>query len=143
MGRTPIIMPKEFSFITEIPIRIRDINYGGHLDNAALLSILHEARVQYFNTLGFTEMDACGTGLIMTDVAIIYKGEGFQGDMLSIQISTTEFSSRGFTLIYKVTTHREDNEIPIAHAQTGMLCFNYKTRKVDSLPDSLREKLMA
>lgn len=143
MGRTPINIPKTFSFVTEIPIRIRDINYGGHLDNAALLSILHEARVQYFNSLGFTETDADGAGLIMTDAAINYKGEGFHGDLLSVQISATEFSTRGFTLIYKVTTRRMGKEMPIAHAQTGMLCFNYKAGKVESLPNSLKKKLTA
>lgn len=141
MARIHVNMPKHFSFSTTISVRIRDINYGGHLDNAALLSIIHEARVRYLGSIGCTELDAGGSSLIMTDAAIEYKGEGFSGDRLTIQIAADEFSTRGFTLFYKVTCLRADKEVLIAHAQTGMLFFNYETRKVVHFPKSLKEKL--
>ena len=141
MATIRINMPGNFSFSTSMQVRITDINYGGHLGNDSLLSILHEARLQYLQNLGFSELDAGGAGLIMADVAIVYKGEGFQGDVLQIQIAAGELSSRGFVLFYKITCQREDKNILIAEAQTTMLCFNYTTRKVISMPEKLREKL--
>lgn len=141
MATIRINMPGNFSFSTSMQVRITDINYGGHLGNDSLLSILHEARLQYLQNLGFSELDAGGAGLIMADVAIVYKGEGFQGDVLQIQIAAGELSSRGFALFYKITCQREDKNILIAEAQTTMLCFNYTTRKVISMPEKLREKL--
>lgn len=141
MATIRINMPGNFSFSTSMQVRITDINYGGHLGNDSLLSILHEARLQYLQNLGFSELDAGGAGLIMADVAIVYKGEGFQGDVLQIQIAAGELSSRGFVLFYKITCQREDKNILIAEAQTTMLCFNYTTRKVISMPENLREKL--
>jgi hypothetical protein len=39
MARVKIDLPDKFIFKTEIPIRINDINYGGHLGNDAVLSI--------------------------------------------------------------------------------------------------------
>lgn len=141
MARIHIDMPSTFSFRTEMSVRIRDVNYGNHLDNAALLSLLHEARVRYLNSLGCSELDAFGTSLIMTDTAIVYKGEGFHGDRLTIEIKAGDISSRGFTLYYRVSCSRDGKEILIAQAQTGMLCFNYTTRKVSFMPDALKEKL--
>lgn len=141
MARIQIHTPGNFSFSTSLQVRITDINYGGHLGNDSLLSMLHEARVQYLQNLGFSELNAGGAGLIMADVAIVYKGEGFQGDVLQIQIAADELSSRGFVLSYKITCQRNDKNILIAEAQTTMLCFNYTTRKVISMPENLREKL--
>lgn len=141
MSRIRIEMPEQFSFITETTVRIRDINYGGHLDNAAVLSLLHEARVRYLKSLECTELDACGISLIMTDVAVEYKNEGFHNDRLRIQIAVSDLSSRGFSLFYRVTCLREHKEIVVALAQTGMLCFNYDTRKVSYMPEALKLKL--
>ena len=47
MARVKLQLPANFLFSTEIPIRISDINYGGHLGNDAVLSIVHEARIQF------------------------------------------------------------------------------------------------
>jgi acyl-CoA thioester hydrolase len=67
MGRITIDWPQSFHFSTEVPVRIDDIDYGGHLGNDALLSILQEARVQMLKRHGWTELDIEGTGLIMSD----------------------------------------------------------------------------
>lgn len=141
MPRVKLELPENFSYSTTIPVRITDINYGGHLGNDSLLSILHEARVRYLQSVGCTELDACGVSLIMTDAAILYKGEGFQGDELLIQIAAGEVSTRGFVLYYSVSCERKGKTILIAEAQTGMLCFNYSVKKVTLLPDALKNKL--
>jgi acyl-CoA thioesterase FadM len=142
MARIKIDLPEAFAFSTAIPIRVTDLNYGNHLGNDAVLSILHEARIRYLGHLGCSELDAFGTGLIMADAVILYKGEGFYGDVLKVEVAAGDISTRGFVLLYRVTSRRNDKEIAIAEAETGMLCFNYQTRKVVSLPQALKEKLV-
>ncbi|QMU30679.1 acyl-CoA thioesterase [Adhaeribacter radiodurans] len=138
MARIKIDLPTTYSFRTEIKVRISDINYGGHLGNDTLLSILHDARLQYLQSLGYSELELGGGALIMADVAIEYKGEGFLGDILTVQIAPTDFSKYGFDLVYHVTNQ---NNKPVAYAKTGMLCFNYTTRKVMSVPADVRAKM--
>lgn len=70
MAKIKIELPNRFSFSTLIPVRITDINYGGHVGNDTVLSILHEARVQFLNHFGYQELNESGVGLIMKDVAI-------------------------------------------------------------------------
>ena len=46
MARIKLTLPERFPFTTTIPIRITDLNYGGHVGNDTVLALLHEARVQ-------------------------------------------------------------------------------------------------
>jgi len=62
MARIQIDLPEHFLFSTEIPIYIGHINYGHHLDNALLLQLVSEARVRFFKSLGYTELDIEGVG---------------------------------------------------------------------------------
>ena len=77
MARIKINPPKKFDYSTDITLRISDINYGGHLGHDSILSLAHEARVRFFTSNGFTELDAFGPAIILSDVAIYYKSEGF------------------------------------------------------------------
>ena len=69
MPRIKIKLPEKFIFRTEIPIRITDINYGGHLGNDSLLSIIHEARVRFLKSLGYSESNVEGVGIIMISLS--------------------------------------------------------------------------
>jgi len=80
MARIKIDLPDKFSFSTNIPIRITDINFGGHVGNDTILSIIHEARAKFFAHCGYTELDFGGAGTIMSDVAIEYKDQIYYGD---------------------------------------------------------------
>ena len=77
MPRIKIELPEKFIYKTEIPIRITDINYGGHLGNDSLLSLIHEARVRLLHHLGYSESNVEGAGIMMIDAGIQYKSEGF------------------------------------------------------------------
>ena len=48
MARIKIDLPGKFVFSTKIPVRITDINFGGHVGNDTILSIVHETSAQFF-----------------------------------------------------------------------------------------------
>lgn len=124
-----------------ISVRISDINYGGHVGNDSILTILHEARLQWLQSRGMSELNADGTSMIMGDVMIAYKGESFYGDKLQVDIWSDEVSERSFDLLYRVKTMRGDTPVEIAHAKTGMIAFDYEERKVVKLGEGLKKKL--
>ena len=141
MARIRISIPVNFSFTTIIPIRITDLNYGGHVGNDAILSLLHEARVQFLKQHGFTELDFAGTSLIMSDVAIEYKAEVFYGSSLKFMVTAADFTRAGFDIFYKVVD--AGNEQLIALAKTGMVCFDYNTKKITAVPQQVLDSLKA
>ncbi|TXK45344.1 thioesterase [Pontibacter qinzhouensis] len=137
MPRIKVAIPAHSAFEAQLPIRITDLNYGSHLGNDRLLSVLHEARVQLLSHFGYSELDMAGSSLIMADVAIEYKGEGFYGDVLTIKMAITDLHKYGFDITYHVV-NQHDKEI--ARAKTGMLCFNYTTRKLATVPEEVKIK---
>ncbi len=131
MTRVYIAEPEKFLFSTEISVRITDLNYGNHLGNDSMLSIIHEARVRFLRAFGYAENDIEGTGLIMGDVAIQYKAEAFYGDKLYIEIAVGDITRVAFDIIYRLQV----NGKLIALAKTGMVCYDYAEKKIRSVPE--------
>lgn len=141
MARIKIDLSEKFHFSCEIPVRITDINYGGHVGNDALLSIVHEARMQFFRSLGYTEMNFGGVGMIMADVAIEFKSELFYGDIIIVSITAGDVSKVSFDLIYKMERQISDIRKTVALAKTGMICYDYEKKKIVAIPEEARQKL--
>ncbi len=137
MARVKLDIPEEFEFSTEIPIRISDINYGGHLGNDAVLSLIHEARLRFFKKYGFTELDVDGFGLVLTDAVIIYKSVGFYGDILTVEVTREDFNKYGCDFVYRITNKETGKEV--ARAKTGIVFFDYDKKKVAKVPEKFKE----
>lgn len=141
MARIRIQLPENFSFTCRIPVRITDLNYGGHAGNDTILSLVHEARMQYLQSLGYTEMQFAGAGMIMADAAIEFKSELFYGDAVIASVAAGEISRIGFELYYKLEKETGGNKMIIAIARTGMICYDYAAKKIVSIPDDAKQKL--
>ena len=53
MARIKLTLPERFLFSASIPVRITDLNYGAHVGNDTILSLMHEARVQFLRLFGY------------------------------------------------------------------------------------------
>jgi len=136
MARIKLDLPKDFPFATEIPVRISDINYGGHLGHDAILPLVHEARVRFLGNLGYNEGDIEGTSLIMADAAIIYKSEGFYGQTLVIEIGVQDFTRNGCDFVYRITQKETGKEV--AQVKTGMVFIDYARGKLIGVPQKFK-----
>ncbi|MBA2498429.1 MAG: thioesterase family protein [Chitinophagaceae bacterium] len=144
MSRIKIELPEHFSFYTKIPVRITDINYGGHVGNDSILSIIHEARMQFLKNKNLDELNFGGFGLIMRDVAIEFKNELFYGEDVKVAVHAADFSKIAFSIYYKIEkSNAVSNEKKIiALAKTGMVCFDYPLKKVMAIPSIILEKFI-
>jgi acyl-CoA thioester hydrolase len=138
MARVQISLPKQFSFSTEITVYIGHINYGAHLDNALLLSLVSEARVRFFKSMGYTELDVEGVGIVVADAAIQYRSEAFHGDVLLFEMAPQEFGKVGFDLVYRVSVVGGGREV--ARGKTGIVFFDYGQKKPVTVPLAFRER---
>ena len=143
MERIKINLPETFTFSTTIQIRITDLNYGGHVGNDSFLSLVHEARLQFLQSKGFSEMDVMGVGLIMADASIEFKKEMVYGDIVKISVGVTNFDRIGFDIFYLLEVIKDDVSITAGKAKTGMLCFDYANKKKATLPPEAIEKLQS
>jgi acyl-CoA thioester hydrolase len=141
MARIKLDIPKNIIATITVPVRITDINYGNHLGNDAFVAIIHEARMQWLQQHGYTELNIEGTGLILADLAVEFKAESFYGDIIEIIIAVREISKVGFELYYQLTTQRNNTTIVLALAKTGMVSYDYVAKKIIAVPEKLREIL--
>lgn len=137
MARIKMEFPENFVFSTEIALRISDINYGGHLGHDSILSLAHEARVRFFYNYGYTELNIDGPGIILSDVAIVYKSECFYEDTVIIEIAVCDFTKYGCDLVYRLREKETGREVALI--KTGIVFMHYEERKVAPVPEKFRE----
>ncbi len=138
MARIKLEIPGQVIAQFNIPIRIADINYGNHVGNDSFVSIIHEARMQWLNQYGYTELKIEGIGLIMSNLAIEFKNESFYGDTVEVKIGTGEITRVGFELYYQLFATRNNETILLANAKTGMVCYDYDAKKIAAIPEKLK-----
>jgi len=139
MPRVKIQEPFNYIFEANIHTRITDLNYGGHVGNDKIFGFMHDARVQFFQHLGFKdEISFDGLGIIQTDAAITYKAEIFANEHITISVGVAEENKYGCDLVYRF--NKADNKLA-AIGKTGIVFFNYAIKKIAEMPDIFREKI--
>jgi 4-hydroxybenzoyl-CoA thioesterase len=139
MARIHIELPEQFSFRTDVPIYLTHINMARHLDNSALIGLLSEARIRFFQSLGYQELDVEGVGIVITDAALQYKSEAFHGETLVFAIAPDDFNKYGFDLMWQATDKATGREV--ARGKTGLIFFDYAARKPAPIPVPFLAKL--
>jgi len=138
MARVKINLPERKIFSTALTVRVSDINYGGHLGNDTVVSLMHEARYRMFNEWGYkSDLAIDGFGTIQLDTAVQYKGEGFHGNQLEVAVFVGDIGSRTFELFYELTC----GERLIALGKTGLGVYDYEERKLVSIPAPFLNRL--
>jgi acyl-CoA thioester hydrolase len=142
MNRVKLTLPDHFPFSTRIKIRITDLNYGGHVGNDTFLSLVHDARQQFLKHHGYGELEFESVGLIMADAVIEFRSEINFGDEVDIHVVATDFTRLGFDLYYKMEIVHPDGNVLAGKVKTGMLCYDYPAKKVVSVPETAKNKLL-
>jgi YbgC/YbaW family acyl-CoA thioester hydrolase len=140
MPRVQIDLPDTFIFSCTLPVRASDLNYGAHVGNDSVLTLMQEARILFYRSLGFqNEISFEGTvGQIIADAVIVYKAEAFLGDVLTVHIAVANPHKYGFDMVYQLINQHQKE---VARGKTGVVCFDYEIRKVASIPDKLSSAL--
>src|SRR5574337_2085884 len=141
MSRIKIELPEKFTFSTELEVRVGDLNYGNHLGNDSVLTLMHEARRCFLQSLGIEEIGTDGIGFVIADAAVVYRAQAFFGDRLRIEVATGEFGSRGCDFYYRVS--HATNARTVAEAKTGAVCFDFRAQKTVVFPPATLAKLRA
>jgi acyl-CoA thioesterase FadM len=136
MARLTLELPESFPFATEIDVRVTDLNYGGHVGNDAMLSLIHEARYRFLHAHGLSEHDCGGAALILADVAIVYRAEAFAGDRLRFEVAFGDLARVGCDLLYRVT--RPADRKLVVEAKTGIVFLDPSSRRPVAIPDAVR-----
>ena len=139
MSRIQIELPEQCTVSTEITLYLSHMNYGGHLDNALLLTVVSEARARFFQSMAYTELNVEGVGIIVSDAALQYRSEAFHGEVMVVSMGAADFASKGCDLLWRM--HEKTSQREVARGKTGIVFFDYAARKVTQVPAGFRARL--
>ena len=147
MSRLSISFPDRAHFSMSQTVRIQDINYRKHLGHDKLISMLHEARAAFFESIGMPELDDSPEGYILADLQIQYLDEAFLGESLTFEIAVSETSNRSCQLLYQVSkyssepnhSNKHNHTVITARAKTGIVFYDYDLKQARTLPTELAE----
>lgn len=129
-----------YRFTIPYQVRVADVNYGGHVSNAAVLSFFQDARIAWLKALGdFSELDIGGCGIILPEAHLRYLGEMFLHEQLTIGVRVGEVRNSAFVLHYRI----ERDGVVTVQGTTNLVAFDYQKRKPCRLPERFRQQLAA
>ncbi len=121
-----------------LPIRFRDCDLLGHVNNSVYLTYFEEARINFIRH-AFGESGLEGINFIIARVEIDYKYPASLGQTLRVEISVGRVGRSSFEFIYKITD--SESGIEIASGKSVQVSYDYAEGHSVPLPDSLKEKL--
>jgi len=139
MPRIKLDPPDDFRFRMEKSVGLSDLNYARHLDSQSMLNILHEARLQYLASLGFTEENIFGLGMVMTDLAVDFRSESFANDVLIIDVGIGKVNRYGIDICLKVTNSALDSVVCMA--RMGVVLFDFDKHQMVTIPPQFKQLL--
>jgi acyl-CoA thioesterase FadM len=126
--------------ITRIEVRVGDINYGGHMGNDKALLVFHDARIRFLKALGYEEGNIGGPGIIMRDAHVAFRKEVFLHDVLLADVGIEVLSLTSFNMLY--TVRRESDDAVVFTGSTGLVAFDYNTRRPVKIPEEFTGKII-
>jgi YbgC/YbaW family acyl-CoA thioester hydrolase len=122
-----------------VVIKSEHINFAGHLDNGSVIFFAGQAREAMLKDMGFSEGDlgSAGVGIIIAEITVNFRSEGFLDEVLLIESGIGEISGRGFRFFHRIC--RGDRLIALA--ETGAAAFDYSTRKPVPVPEKFVKKI--
>ncbi len=138
MARLKLERPRKVDHSCHLDVRITDMNYGGHVGNDRFLSYLHEARVSWLSSLGYSELDIEGVGLVMNEALLQYKNQLFFPDRIRCDVTVTGISRMGFELLYHLWS--ESRQKTILLGKTGQVFYNYREKKPARVPEAFSRR---
>ena len=130
MTKNILPTPSPILFETKIPIQISHINYGNHVGNDTMVSLLNEARVRFLKNFHHSELNIEGSALMIKNLEVAYKKEVFYGDVLDVAIGIGDIEKARVDLLYVAHNHHAE----VCRAKTTLVFIDPKTKKVVAPP---------
>lgn len=128
---------------TEIRVRYAETDQMGIAHHSNYVIWFEAARSDLCRSRGFSykEMETDGDSLMVVAEAYCrFKSPAFYEDVLTIRVKVAEARSRSLRFVYEV--YRRSDDTLIAEGETLHVVTD-RNRKVRSLPDLYRERLLA
>jgi acyl-CoA thioester hydrolase len=134
-GEQGIMIAMSFRFSIELPVRWKDIDAVGILNNAVYLTMVEQARYDYFDHLGMLEGTA-DFNFVLGEVTARYLAPGKAGMVLTIGMRTSRLGNKSFEQEYEVAC----GDLQLARVTARMVWVDADLSSC-VIPDAIRSQL--
>ena len=129
-----------YVFEHPVEVRFRDCDPLGHVNNAAYLTYLEQARLFYWRSLWGFGLDAVTArpGVIMARAEIDYRLPAHYGQTLRVRIDLAAIGKTSFTYDYEIV---DEQDRVVASARTVQVMYDYESARPVPIPDDIRRKM--
>ena len=131
--RLRLVEQERYAFHYPAKIGPEDLSSGGHFGTDNIILLLSRARAHIFHSMGLAEVNLGdgATGIIIVDLTVSFRAEAFPSDEIAVETHFGAFTAKGFRIYQRM---RKGGQV-IALAETSVLTFDYRSRKVVPIPE--------
>ena len=137
-------MTDSFRHRTRLEVRFRDIDAFGHVNNAAFVTFLEQARVRYLIDVLRVET-VQRLPLILAALQVDFRAPILFGHNVEIETRVDWIGNTSFSMSHRMTagTEAAAAERLVAEATTVLVAYDYATERPIRVPEPWREAFAA
>jgi len=129
------------AFSIDIPIRFRDLDALGHVNNAVFFTYFEHGRVRFFQEHAQIS-DPTGFGFILAHISCDYLKPVRMTDRLRLQMRVGTVKSKSFTFDYRLCD-RDSEAVVYATGESVQVCYDYSRNRSVPVPPELKARLLS
>ena len=138
MNKNINITLKDFTFTHKLKTRWRDLDAMGHINHAAYLTFMENARLEFYDSLGFNSRNSGQVnGIILASMNVQYHQQVNHPSNLELGQRIVRVGNKSFDMITSIFI--KENEFPVLSALFTLVAFNYKLNETIAVPDIIRK----
>tara|TARA_X000001036_G_scaffold163630_1_gene155330 strand:+ start:1169 stop:1642 length:474 start_codon:yes stop_codon:yes gene_type:complete len=129
---------KDFEHWGSLQTRWRDLDAMGHINHAAYLTFMENARLEFYESLGFSSRNNGQVdGIILASMNIQYHEQVNHPSDLDIGQQIVRVGNKSFDM--STAIFLKDHDSPVLSAIFTLVSFNYKLNQSIPVPDLIRD----
>ncbi len=131
----------EYPVAVEVPVRFRDVDGMGHVNNSVFSTYLEIARIAYWERLDPSVRggDLRKVTMILARAEIDFRGQISYGETVRVLTRCPRVGTKSFDLEYRVESN--DGGRLYAEARTVQVAFDYDAQRTVPVSDELRRRI--
>jgi acyl-CoA thioester hydrolase len=124
------------AFEHTVPVRYRDLDTYGHVNNVVYGTYCEEARVAYLREVLPID-DADDLSMVVVSLSIDFRASVTEMTNVDVAVAVARMGDSSFTMEYEVS---QDDRV-VAEAETTQAYIDPEVRETRPLPDEWRERV--
>ncbi|MCM3571340.1 thioesterase family protein [Neobacillus mesonae] len=122
----------------QVTVRFSETDALGHVNNTSYFIYLEEARIRFFESLGFG-LDSKNWNYVLVSAKCDFVSQAYFNQKLLIKTYVSKIGTKSFQLGHDIISN-ETKEL-VARGNVVMVYFNFEQQKSEPLPDLLKNAL--